>query len=183
MSHSITAKLNQAAREHQNDKGATFFVSLGEKNYNFKTKENEWTNYDAALFAKDNQIQFYRENLIEGCVIEVSATGIVVDASDPNYKPKLMLQDAKLGFINNMGAKPAQQAPQQGGYQQQPQQAPRQQAQGDFTPQPNHQAQPRVQQQGGGYQQQAPQQGGYQNQSERVAPQEPAIDFDDDTPF
>ena len=59
MSHSITAKLNKAAREHANSSGVTFFVSLGEKNYDFKQKTNVWTNYDAALFAKDGQVDFY----------------------------------------------------------------------------------------------------------------------------
>jgi hypothetical protein len=144
MSHSITAKLNQAAREHAGQNGTTFFVSLGEKNYDFKTKQTVWTNYDAALFAKDAQIEFYRSVLVEHAVIEVAGTGIIVDASNPEYKPKLMIQDAKLGFTNSpQGGQQA--APQQGGFQQQ---APQQQ--GGFNNQ-----QP---QQQGGYNQIAPQQ-------------------------
>jgi hypothetical protein len=147
MSHSITAKLNQAAREHAGQNGTTFFVSLGEKNYDFKTKQTVWTNYDAALFAKDAQIEFYRSVLIEHAVIEVAGTGIIVDTSNPEYKPKLMIQDAKLGFTNSpQGGQQA--APQsQGGFQQQ---AP--QNQGGFN---NQQQQPTQQ---GGYNQQAPQQ-------------------------
>lgn len=145
MPHSVTAKLNQAARQHQGQAGTTFFVSLGEKNYNHKTKQNEWTNYDAALFAKDGQIQFYADSLIEGAIVEVSGTGIIVDASNPEYKPKLVIQDAKLGFVNSPQGQQAapqqqggyqQQAPQQqGGYQQQqaPQQAPQQ---GGYNPNP-----------------------------------------------
>ena len=58
MSHTVTAKLNQAARQHQGQAGTTFFVSLGEKNYDFKNKTNVYTNYDAALFAKDAQVGF-----------------------------------------------------------------------------------------------------------------------------
>jgi hypothetical protein len=144
MSHSITAKLNQAAREHAGQNGTTFFVSLGEKNYDFKTKQTVWTNYDAALFAKDAQIEFYRSVLVEHAVIEVAGTGIIVDASNPEYKPKLMIQEAKLGFTSSpQGAQQA--APQQGGFQQQ---AP--QHQGGFNNQ-----QP---QQQGGYNQIAPQQ-------------------------
>ena len=134
MSHSITSKLNQSAREHQNQNGVTFFVSLGEKNYDFKSKTNVYTNYDAALFAKDAQIEFYRSALVEGAVIEVSGTGVILDASDPNYKPKLVLQDAKLGFVYNPQGQAQQQARQNHAQQQQqsyqnqapaPMQAPR----------------------------------------------------------
>ena len=121
MSHSITCKLNNDARSHQGQAGTTFFVSLGEKNYNFKTKQNEYTNYEAALFAKDAQIGFYQSALIANAIIEVSGTGILMEV-DPTgqYKPKLVIQDAKLGFVHsdNQGA-PQQQA--QGGYQQAPQ--------------------------------------------------------------
>ena len=159
MSHTVTAKLNKAARQHPNQSGVTFFVSLGEKNYNFQTKQNEWTNYDAALFAKDGQIQFYAESLVEGAIISVSGTGLIMEAqTDPQYKPKLMIQDAKLGFVNSPQGAPAQ----QGGFA--PQQAAPQQ-QGGFSPQ---QQAPTQQ---GGYQHQAPaqhttaQQGGFAPQN------------------
>ena len=146
MSHSITAKLNNPAREFAGQNGITFFVSLGEKNYDFKQKKNVWTNYDAALFAKDAQIDFYRSALVEGAIVEVSGTGIIVDATDTNYKPKLMIQDAKLGFVNSpQGVQQQQIAPQQqqqqGGFQQQApqqqggfqQQKPQQQTQNDWN--------------------------------------------------
>ena len=132
--HSITCKLNKDARQFQNDKGVTFFVDLGEKNYNFQKKENEYTNYSAALFAKDAQIGFYQSALVDGAVIEVSGTGIIIEMpNDPQYKPKLMIQDAKLGYVNSpqSGAQkqapaPQQQAPQQNSpvYAPAPQQAP-----------------------------------------------------------
>ena len=134
MAHTVTAKLNKAARQHPNQSGVTFFVSLGEKNYNFQTKQNEWTNYDAALFAKDGQIQFYAESLVEGAIISVSGTGLIMETqTDPQYKPKLMIQDAKLGFVNSPQGAPAQQQQQQqqGGFQQ----APQQQQQQGFAPQ------------------------------------------------
>lgn len=128
MAHSITCKLNKAARQFQNAAGMTFFVDLGERNYNHKSKQNEYTNYSAALFAKDGQIQFYTEALVEGAIIEVSGTGIIIEMpDDPQYKPRLQIQDAKLGFVHS--GQPAQ----QGGYQQPPQpqqnlqQAPQQQ--------------------------------------------------------
>jgi len=134
--HSITAKLNNPAREFANANGVTFFVSLGEKNYDFKQKTNVWTNYDAALFAKDAQIDFYRSALVEGAIVQVAGTGIIVDASDPNYKPKLILQDAKLGFINSPQVVQPQQQ-QQSPQQQQPQYqqaAPQQQPQQQWPP-------------------------------------------------
>lgn len=156
MSHTITAKLNKPARKHQGQNGTTFFVSLGEKNYNYTTKSSEWTNYEAALFAKDAQIAFYESVLIENAVIEVSAGGIIVDASNPEYKPKLVLQDAKLGFTHS----PQGQAPQQ---QQAPQQVPQQSYQ---------------QSQQGGYQQQQPQ----QNQQQPVPPQQQQQPYDPNAP-
>ena len=121
--HSITSKLNKDARQFQNDKGVTFFVDLGEKNYNFQKKENEYTNYSAALFAKDAQIGFYQTALVKDAVIEVSGSGIIIEMpSDSQYKPKLMIQDAKLGYVNSPGnGQSMQQAPQQSAPQQSPQ--------------------------------------------------------------
>ena len=142
MSHTVVAKLNQAARQHQGQAGTTFFVSLGEKNYNHKTKTNEWTNYDAALFAKDAQVQFYSDALVENAIVSVSGTGIILDASNPEYKPKLVIQDAKLGFVHSpQGAQ--QQKPAQQGYQQAQQQGfQQQQAQQQQAPQGFQQQQP-----------------------------------------
>ena len=69
MTHSVTCKLNNDARQHQGTAGTTFFVSLGEKNYNHKTKENEYTNYEAALISKDAQVGFYSSVLVKGAII------------------------------------------------------------------------------------------------------------------
>jgi hypothetical protein len=171
MSHSITCKLNKAARQFQNAAGMTFFVDLGERNYNHKTKQNEYTNYSAALFAKDAQIQFYTDALVEGAVIEVSGTGIIVEMpDDPQYKPRLQIQDAKLGFVHT-GQQPQQsyQQPQQAAPQQQPQKAPQQ------APQQ-------------AYQQQAPQrpmptQGDSRALQQAPQPAAGLDDFDDGIPF
>ncbi len=119
MSHTVTAKLNQAARQHQGQAGTTFFVSLGEKNYDFKNKTNVYTNYDAALFAKDAQVGFYASALVEGAVVSVTGSGIILDDSNKEYKPKLAIQDAKLEFVHSpQGAQQAAPQQQQGGYQQ-----------------------------------------------------------------
>ena len=148
MSHTITGKLNKAARQHQGQNGTTFFVSLGEKNYDFKTKANVWTNYDVALFAKDGQIPFYMENLNEGAIVSVTGTGLILDLSNPEY-PKLSLQDAKLIFVSGTGqaATQAQQAPQQQAPQQGYSNQSQQQQQQPFQQQPQQGAQQPSQQQ------------------------------------
>ena len=166
MSHTVTAKLNQAARQHQGQAGTTFFVSLGEKNYDFKNKTNVYTNYDAALFAKDAQVGFYASALVEGAIVSVTGSGIILDDSNKEYKPKLAIQDAKLEFVNSpQGAQQAS-PQQQGGYQQP---APQQQA----------------------YQQQAPaqyQQGGFGGQQQKEPRDNQGFTkaqggFNDNTPF
>ena len=112
MTHTVTGKLNKSARAHQSQAGTTFFVDIGEKNYNFKTKQNEFTNYSAAVFAKDGQIQFYTDSLTEGAIVSVTGTGIILDMpEDPQYKPRLAIQDAKIVYISS-GAQNANQAPQ-----------------------------------------------------------------------
>ena len=137
MSHTVTAKLNQAARQHQGQAGTTFFVSLGEKNYDFKNKTNVYTNYDAALFAKDAQVGFYASALVEGAIVSVTGSGIILDDSNKEYKPKLAIQDAKLEFVHSpQGAQQAAPQQQQGGYRQQQ----NNQQQGGFGGQPQQQA-------------------------------------------
>ena len=128
--HSVTAKLNKDARQHPNQSGMTFFVSLGEKNYDFKTKKAVWTNYDAALFAKDTQVQFYTDALREGSIITVCGKGIIVEDQGGEYAPKLIIQDAKLNFVYTPGVgmpPQVQQQVQQLATQQAPPQAPPQQ--------------------------------------------------------
>lgn len=123
MSHTVVGKLNKAARQHQNDHGVVFFVDIGERVYNRKAGQTEYTNYSAALFAKDAQVQFYNEILVEGSVIEVSGTGLLIEMpDDPQYKPRLSIQDAKLGFFSATQQQAPQQnhAPQQNAPQVQP---------------------------------------------------------------
>ena len=121
--HTVTCKLNNDARLYAGEKGTTFFIGLGEKHYNFKTKQAGYTNYDAAIFAKESQIQYYTDNLKAGAIVSVSGTSIIVE-NDEKYGPKLVLQDAKLSYVFNpatpmptqvrqqMAPPPPQQAPQ-----------------------------------------------------------------------
>lgn len=98
--HAITGKLNKDARTHSGEKGVNFFVSVGEQNYNYKTKQKEWTNYEAAIFANGKQVDFYTSALVEGSIIAIGGTGIIVQLDD-QYGPKLILQDAKLLYVHN----------------------------------------------------------------------------------
>ena len=137
MSHTITGKLNKAARTHETGDSTIFFISLGEKNYNRQTKQSEFTNYEAAVFAKGNQVQFYAENLVEGAIVAVSGTGIIIE-DDPSgkYKPKLKLQESKLKFISNSNpATPAPDYVRQQVAPQYPQQSPQPQYQQPMAPQ------------------------------------------------
>ena len=154
MAHSVVLKLNKPANEFPAGDGIGFSVRGGVQYFDHKTKQKEWTNYSAVIFAKaQGQIDFYRSALVEGAIVEVGGKTQKVDvyeggANGPSYTIELL--DAWLGSINN----PAQQGqpqqfaqqPAQGGYAQQPQQ-PQQQVQ----PQQGYAQQP--------MQQQAPMQG------------------------
>lgn len=110
MSISVTAKLNRAAKEVPNQKGSTFFVNLGKKEYSHKKKEAEWVNYSAALFAGTNQVEFYRNNLCEGSVISVSGSGVLPQYwGDNNDKLTLDILDSKLEFSFTGESAPQQQ--------------------------------------------------------------------------
>jgi single-strand DNA-binding protein len=153
MAHTIVIKLNKAANEFQAGESIGFNVRGGVQYYDRKTKQKEWTNYSAVIFAKaPAQIDFYRSALIEGAKVELSGKTQKIDVYDggqngPNYT--IEFQDAWLGDISTpMQQQPQQQAPQQ-------QYAPQQQA-----PQQHPQNAAYIQPQG------QPQQGGF-------APQQP----------
>jgi len=139
MSTTITGKLNKAASQFQAGDSTGFGVRLGVKYRDPKTKQDEWTNYSAVIFAKaPGQIQFYQNALIEGAVIEVTCEQLKIDSYDGNNGPMLSIDmlNARLGYVFSGTQQPAQQqaapqqqqqapqqqAPQQQQYQQQPQQ-------------------------------------------------------------
>jgi hypothetical protein len=147
MSHTIVGKLNKPANSHQGEKGITFFVKLGVQTYNFKTKEKVWTNYDAPVFvSKEGQIAFYQSALIEGAIVSVSGSALIVE-NDENYGATLIMQDARIDYIHN--SQPTQAAPMPMPAQnfQQPVQQPVQQGQPMQHAQPMQQVQQQVQQQ------------------------------------
>jgi len=159
--HSITGKLNKAATQFQAGDSTGFGVRLGVKYRDPKTKQDDWCNYSAVIFAKSpGQIQFYQNALVEGSVIEVSAEQLSIESFQGSSGPILSINmlNARLGYVHT--------GQQQG--QQQPQRQPQQQQQ----QQPQRQPAPQ------GYQQ------GYQQAPQGQQPQQMAEpNFDDDLPF
>ena len=129
MSVSITGKLNEAANEFQAGESIGFGMRLGEKYYDRDTQQNEWTNYKFVVFAKNpNQINFYREALQKGAVVEVTGKKQKIDKYEGQNGLSLSIEiiDASLGFINTDGV--------DGASPQQPQQAaPAPQAQSQYV--------------------------------------------------
>lgn len=143
--HSITGKLNKDARQFQAGDSTGFGIRLGVKYRDPKTKQDEYTNYQAVIFAKSaGQIQFYQSALVAGSVIEVSAEQLKVDTFQGDNGPIVSIDmlNARLGYVHSANApqgQPAQQqrpSQQQQGYvqqqqQQRPQQRPPAQQQGN----------------------------------------------------
>ncbi|AUR94767.1 nucleic acid-binding, OB-fold protein [Vibrio phage 1.198.B._10N.286.54.F4] len=121
MAISITGKLNKAANQFQAGESTGFGVRLGVRYYDRETQQNEYTNYEAVIFAKaPAQVQFYQQALVEGSVIELSGTTQKIKSFDGQNGQILSIEihDAKLGFVHTGNQQ--QQAPQQ--QYQQPQQ-------------------------------------------------------------
>ncbi|CAH9016573.1 nucleic acid-binding, OB-fold protein [Vibrio phage 381E49-1] len=138
MAISITGKLNKAANQFQAGESTGFGVRLGVRYYDRETQQNEYTNYEAVIFAKaPAQVQFYQQALVEGSVIEVSGTTQKIKSFDGQNGQVLSIEihDAKLGFVHTVNQPQQQQAPQQQYQQPQQQQynAPQQQQQ--YAPQ------------------------------------------------
>jgi hypothetical protein len=118
MTVTVTGKLNKSANKRDTNNGSMFMVNIGKQEYNRLTKEKEWVNYSAALFAKDGQAAFYDKALIQGCIVTVSGTGVLPRIWGDN-KISLDLIDAKLEFAAQSGERaPPQQAQQQAPQQQ-----------------------------------------------------------------
>jgi len=110
MSVSITGKLNRAANQFQAGDSTGFGVRLGVKFYNRETKAQEYTNYEAVIFARaGNQAEFYAGALVEGSVIELSGSGCQIKTFQGKNGPinSIAILDAKLGYVG-AGSTPAQ---------------------------------------------------------------------------
>lgn len=155
MATTITGKLNKAATQFQAGDSTGFGLRLGVKYYDRETKTDQYTNFEAAIFAKNPaQVDFYQSALVEGAIVEVTCDKIKIRQYNGQNGLSLSIEmlDAKLGYVNNPNQAPRQQAPQQGFNQQQPQrqrQAPPAGYQGQMPQQrqqrPQQQAQPQYQ--------------------------------------
>lgn len=154
MAHTITGKLNKSANEIPTQNGVGFGIRLGVQYYDRETKQKEWTNYEAIIFASQpQQIQFYRDVLVEGSVIEVSGESLKIKQFQGQNGLSLSLEliNAKLGYVHAAGQVPQQQpayqpqqsyaAPQQHQYAQQPAVSPQGQVYNQGFAQPQHQQQ------------------------------------------
>lgn len=138
MGHTVTGKLNKAANQFQAGESVGFGIRIGVKAYNRETQQDEWTNYEAAVFAKKpNQIQFYQNALVEGAIVSISCETLTIKRFQGNQGEiiSLAMNNATLEYVHNPNQQPMQQAPiggmqpyqqPQQRYQQQPQQQPMQ---------------------------------------------------------
>ena len=137
MATTVTIKLNKPAREFAAGESTAFNIQGGVRYYDRETKSEQWTNYSAAIFAKAAaQIQFYRDALIEGAIVEVSGDKLKIRQFQGNNGLSLSIEllDAKLGAVfapqgqQSPQQRPAQQPqqPQQQAYNQAPRPAPAQ---------------------------------------------------------
>lgn len=143
MPHTIPAKLNEDAREFQAGESTGFGFRLGERYYDRETKQSEYTNYEGAVFSKNQaQIDFLRSALVKGAAVTVSCDQLKIDSytsdSGTTYL-KNQMQNCRIDTVFTMDG--ASDAPSQSN-QQAPQQPPAQpqsfggNGQGGFAPDP-----------------------------------------------
>ena len=128
MATTVTGKLNKDASVFQAGDSTGFGIRIGVKYYDRETKQDAWTNYEAAVFAKaPAQVQFYQSVLVKDSIVEITGDKLAIKQYQGQNGLQLSIQllDAKLGVAYApQGAAPAQQpaaqrpapqaAPQQG---------------------------------------------------------------------
>ena len=160
MATSITGKLNKHATIFPAGESTGFGIRIGVKYYDRETKTEQWTNYQAVVFAKAAaQVQFYQQALVEGAIVEVSGDKQRIKQFQGQNGLLLSIEilDAKLGFVSSPQSSTSQ--------------AP--------APQQARPAQPPAPQQSMNIQ------GGYSNNAVGQRMPDPAspVYFDDDIPF
>lgn len=160
MGTTVVGKLNKHAQIFAAGESTGFGIRIGVKFYNRETKQEEWTNYQAVVFAKAAaQVQFYQQALVEGSIVEISGDKQRIRQFQGQNGLQLSIEilDARLGAV--FSAQPtAGQAP---------------------APQQAKNAQPPAPQQS------MPMQGGYTNNAagERMPDPAAPVYFDDEIPF
>jgi single-strand DNA-binding protein len=165
MSTTITGKLNKSATQFQAGDSTGFGIRLGVKYQDPKTKQDDWCNYQAVIFAKSPaQIQFYADSLVEGSVVEVFCEKQSIEQyqGSNGLQVSINMLNARLGHVHT-GQQPAQNQPP-------PQRAPQQQQQ------PQRQPAPQRSQQNQSY-------SGSGNYGHTSTMAEPNFDYDDQIPF
>ena len=105
-------KITKEPRTFQAGESTGFQLSLGSQYYDRKTKQKEWANYKAVVFAKGNQLSFYQQSLVVGTIIELSADDLKIDNYNPEYL-SIELIDARVGGVFTGDAPQKQRQPQQ----------------------------------------------------------------------
>ena len=140
MSVTVTGRLTKAATQFQAGESLGFGIRIGEQYYDRETKQKEWTNYEAVIFAKNpNQIAFYQNALVEGSIVEITGKQQKIKQFNGNNGLSLSIEiiDASVGYVGTLSqGQPAQQQ----GFKQQP--SPMQRQPGGFPP-PTGQPAPR----------------------------------------
>lgn len=107
MAHSITVRLNKTAREFQAGDSIGFNIRAGVQYYDRQSKQKEWTNYSAAVFAKPGaQADYYRNVLVEGGIVEITGENIKVDVYQGQNGQTITLEllNARIGFATSGSA-------------------------------------------------------------------------------
>lgn len=102
MAHTVAFKLNKPAHVINVQDSTGFGIRGGVKFYNRKTKTEEWTNYEAVVFAKNQaSIDFLQGNLVEGAVVTVSGETIAVNvfSGQNGQQITLALNNARIDYI------------------------------------------------------------------------------------
>jgi len=103
MGITVTGKLTKTPNQFQAGESTGFGLRIGVKFYNRETKTNDWTNYEAVVFARaGRQLDFYTTALVEGSIIEISGSGCQIKTFEGNMGPmhSISVLDAKLGYIS-----------------------------------------------------------------------------------
>lgn len=104
MSITVTGKLNKEATIFQAGESTGFGVRIGVKYYDRQTKQNEWTNYKAAIFVRnESQAQFYRQALVKDAIVELTGKQAKIESYESQNGTVLSIEliDASIGFIHS----------------------------------------------------------------------------------
>ena len=151
MSHTLSGLIRKAPhiQQGQNNNGTytMFCFELSEFNKGTQGKEDSYTNYSVALFAKtQGAIEFHQKAIAENSFVVVTCDKLAIDkqqGNDGKEYIKLKMMNASLDNFNNPNQAQQQPAAQQGFQQAPPQQGFHQQPAQQQPPQQGfHQQQP-----------------------------------------